>query len=66
MTLQRQRLVLREDENLADGRIDAVAQGKIDEAIAAPKADGGFRPMRRQRPQPFTLSTRQNAGDNIV
>jgi hypothetical protein len=39
MILQRERLVLREDEDLRDFRVDAVVERKVDEPKAAARSD---------------------------
>lgn len=42
VVFQGERLILEEDKDLPDIGIEAIAQGKINEAIAPSKADGGF------------------------
>src|SRR5690606_7080678 len=40
-------LVLRQDEDLADARVDAVGQGEVDDAVLAAERRRGFRPAVR-------------------
>ena len=51
VAIERQCLVLSQDEDAAQSGINAVAEGNINDAIAAPKRDGWFGPIPGQRVQ---------------
>ncbi len=54
--VQRVGLVLNKDGDLPQPRIEAVAQGEIDDAIFPPKGDGRLGTVLRQRIEPFAFS----------
>ena len=57
-----QRTVLREDADLVDAGIGAVAQGKINDAVLAAKRYGGLCDLLRQGAQAASLPARQDHG----
>ena len=48
VTVERERLVLRRDEDAAESGIDAVAEREIDDPVGAAEVDGGLGPLLRQ------------------
>ena len=60
MTVERNRFVLRENVDSTDIRVDAVAQGEIDDSIDATKGNGGLCSVFRQGIEPLPLSSRKN------
>ena len=60
VVVQLQRTVLREDADLVDARIGAVAQRKVDDAILAAERHSGLRDFLRQGAQTASLSSRQD------
>jgi len=50
---QRVRLVLGQDQDLADVGVDAVAEGEVDDPVDGPERNRGLGPDLRERPQPL-------------
>src|SRR5205814_5797691 len=65
MLLQGMGLILREHENAAEPRMQAVAEGEIDDAIASAKGHSRLGPLGGQRMQTRTHSPRQNDADRL-
>ena len=63
---ERERLVLQRDEDLAQARVDAVAQREVDDAVGAAEIDRRLGPLLRQRIQAFAGASGQNHDDDIV
>ncbi len=66
VTAERERFVLQGDEDLAQARIDAVAQREVDDAVRPAKVDGRLCPLLRQRIETLARAPRQNHDDDIV
>ena len=56
MAIERVRFVLDEHDDLAETRIDAIAQGKVDDAVLPSEGDGGFRTLLRERKKPLAFA----------
>src|SRR6185436_4428274 len=65
VTIQRCRVVLRQDEDPFQSRVEAVADGDIDQAILSAKWNRGFGTILCQRKEPLPCATRQNNGDDM-
>ena len=63
---ERERLVLQRDEDLAQSRIDAVAEGEVDDPVGAPEVHGRLGPLLREWIQTFAGTSGQNHDDDIV
>ncbi len=66
VTGQRERLVLEGDEDLAQPRVDAVAQREIDDAVRPPEVDGGLGALFRQRVEPLANPAREDHNDRVI
>ena len=60
------RLILREDEDLADARVDAVRQREVDDAVLAAERRGRLGTMVRQLHEPLTAAARHDDGDGAA
>jgi hypothetical protein len=58
--VQGQRLVLRQDRDLADAGIDAVRKRKIDDAVVPAEGDRRFCTVDREGMKPFPLAAGKN------
>jgi len=65
MVLQGRGLILREDEDLPEMRVEAVTQRKVDEAVAASEPDRGFGALGGERPQSRALPPGENTGHHV-
>src|SRR5204863_8349794 len=54
--IERRRIELREDENAPDIRMQAIADGDVDEAILSADGNRRLRPKLRERKQPRALA----------
>ncbi len=63
---ERERLVLHRDEDLAQARVDAVAQREVDDAVGAAEIDRRLGPLLGERVQTFAGASGQNHDDDIV
>jgi hypothetical protein len=63
---ERQRLVLRGDENVSQPRVDAVAQDEVDDAVRPAEVDGGFGAISRQRCEPFAGAASKHDYQDVV
>ena len=63
---QRERLVLQGDEDLAEPRVDAVAQREIDDAVGAAEVHGRLGPFLRERIEPLAGASGQHHDEHIV
>ena len=66
VAVQRQRFVLRGDEDAAQAGIDAVAQREIDDAVGSAKEHGGLRAVPRERVQPLAGASRKQYDQRVV
>src|SRR6185436_1111247 len=65
MTIQRSRVVLRQDEDSLQSGVETIADGNIDQAILSAKRDRGFGAVLSQRKQALSCATRQNNRNNM-
>ena len=66
VTAERQRLVLRGDEDPAQTRVDAIAQGEVHDAVGPAEVHGRLGALGGQRVQPFARPARQQDHQHIV
>ena len=66
VAVQRERLVLRRDEDAPQSRIDAVAQREIDDAVGPAEEHGGLRAVSREGVQALAGASRQQYDQRIV
>ena len=66
VAVERQRLVLRGDEDAAQPRVDAVAQDEIDDAVRAAEIHRRLGALARQRREPFARAAGQHDHEDIV
>src|SRR5215472_16490007 len=66
MPVQRQRLVLSQDVDLAQTRIDAVGERDIDNPVMPAERNSGFGAIARQRKQPLPGPARQQYAQRIL
>ena len=57
--VERERLVLGEDEDLAQAGVDAVGEGDVDDAVVPAKGHGRFGAIAGEREEPFSGSARK-------
>ena len=62
VVVQRARVVLRQDEDVVDLRIDAVRQGEVDDPVLARERNGRLGPDGGQDRQPLPLATGKDDG----
>ena len=60
-----ERLVLREDADRIDPRIDAVGEREIDDAVLGAEGDRGFCDVAGERKKPAALAAREKHGDTF-
>ena len=60
MVVQRARVVLGQDNDVVDVRIDAVRQGEVDDPVLPPERDGRLGPDSRQDRQALTLTASED------
>ena len=63
---QRQRLVLQRDEDLAQPRVEAVAEGEVDDPVGAAEIDRRLGAFLRQRRQALADASGQHHDDDVV
>ncbi len=62
VAVERERLVLGEDVDVAQVGVDAVGEGDVDDAVLAGEGDGGFGAIAGEGKEPFAGTTgKQNA-----
>ncbi len=66
VAIERQRLVLGGDENVSESRVDAIAEGEVDDAVRAPEVDGRLRAVFGQRVQPLACAAGENDDEAVV
>ncbi len=66
VTAERERFVLRGDEDVAEPRVDAVAQHEIDDSVGAAEIHRRLGAVSRERSEPFARSTRQHDHKHVV
>ena len=66
VTVQRMRLVLRENADLQIARVHQVRQHEVDQPIGAAEGNGGLGPVRGQRVQPLALAACQDDAQNVL
>jgi hypothetical protein len=59
-------LVLGQDNDLIDPRINTVGKGKINKKIDTPEGNRGFGPVSGERHQPFTFASGHNEGQTVL
>ena len=62
---QAEGLVLREDKNASQARINAVGKRDVNDAVEGAKRNGGFGAVARKRPKAFPLAAGKKYGDGI-
>ncbi|OGW99923.1 MAG: hypothetical protein A2062_02675 [Omnitrophica WOR_2 bacterium GWA2_44_7] len=65
MPVERVRLVLDEDDHVAQAGVDAVAEREVDDAVLAAERHGGLGAVRRQGEQALAASARQDHGEEV-
>lgn len=65
MTVQRMRLVLRQDHDLPKARVDQVRNGKVDEPVMAGERDGGLRTVRGEGHQSLALTSGEDYSEHF-
>jgi hypothetical protein len=60
------RLILSQDEDLANARVDAVRQGEVDDAVLSPERRGRLRSLIRQLHEPLPSAARHDDGDRAA
>ena len=60
------RLVLREDQHLADAAVQAVREREVDDPVEPAEGHGRLGPVARQRLQPRSLSPCQNDSQHAI
>ena len=63
--VQRQRLVLGENVDSPQVRVDAIGEGDIDDAVDAAEGDGRFRPVARQGIESLPRPSRQQNSQGV-
>ena len=58
------RLILSQDEDLANARVDAIRQGEVDDAVLAAERRGGLGSMVRHLHEPLTAAARHDDGNS--
>ena len=66
VAIERERLVLRRDIDAAQARVDAVAQGKVDDAVGTAEVHGGFGSFLGEREQAFAHAARKHNDQRVV
>ena len=64
--VERQRLVLRGDEDAPEARVEAVAQDEVDDAVRAAEGHGGLGPLLREREQSFADTAGEHNDQDVV
>jgi hypothetical protein len=64
--LQRLRLVRRKNENLTNVGVDTIADGKVDQAIAAREANGRFGAVGGEGKEVSPLLAGKDTGDDVA
>src|ERR1019366_1150778 len=57
VTVEAQRLVLREDEDAAEVAVQTVRKGEVDDPVDTAERHCGFGAVARERPKPLALAT---------
>jgi hypothetical protein len=57
---------LDENGNLTEPRIQAIAEGKVDDPVFPAKRNGRFGSMLRERLEAFPFAPRKDHGENVV
>jgi hypothetical protein len=65
VTIERVGLVLSQDINAAQSRIDAVAQGEIDQPVYASEGDSRLGPVKGKGIKSFSLAPHQQHRQNV-
>src|SRR5688572_8914887 len=60
------RLILSQDEDLANARVDAVRQREVDDAVLSPERRGWLRSLIGQLHQPLPAAARHDDGDRAA
>ena len=66
VAIQRERFVLRGDEDAAQAGVDAVAEREVDDAVGAPEKHGRFGAVPRERVQAFTRTACEQNHQRVV
>src|SRR5260370_30456714 len=65
VAVQAESLVLSEDENAAEIRIDAIREGDVDDAVESTEWNSRFGAVASERPQAFALASGKKYNDGI-
>jgi len=57
VAIEAEGFVLRKDKNTAEGRIDAIGESNVNDAVKSAEGDGRLGTISGERPETFTLST---------
>jgi hypothetical protein len=63
---ERERLVLSGDEDVAQVRVDAVAENEVDDAVGPAEIDGRLGPLSRERREPFAGAAGEHDDQDLV
>jgi hypothetical protein len=66
VTIKTEGFVLGEDKNAVERRVDAIRESDIDDAVKSAERDGGLGAVSGERPETFTLSTREENSKGIA
>lgn len=66
MTVKGMRLVLDQHSDLAEARIQAIAEGKVDDPVFPAERNGRFGSMFCERLEAFPFAPREDHGENVV
>ena len=66
VAIERERLVLRRDEDVAESRVDAVAQDEIDDAVRPAEVHRRLGALARQRREPFAGAAGQHDYEDVI
>jgi hypothetical protein len=65
VAVQAESFVLRENENAAEIRIDAVRKGDVNDAVESSERNSGFGAVASEGPEAFALASRKEYNDGI-
>ncbi len=66
VTAEAERLVLRENENAAEMRVDAIGESDVNDAVRGAEGNGGLGAVACKRPEALALTTREKNDDGIA
>ena len=66
MAIQRVGFILDQHGDGPNARIQAVAEGKVDDPVFAPERNSRLGAVLRERREPFAFAARENHGEHIL